>query len=140
VMEAITAITRRVLVASRDAGIGRAIAEATQPWMFETVTCATVQGLSDLLQRKEFALIFCEENYEDGTYQDLLSAVRSHKVPVVLMMANVDQDDVFREAMASGAFGVIGNSCSRRDVQWMVVQAVQKESLGRCRFQFTEHN
>jgi len=96
--------------------------------MFETVVCSSVRELRDSLDEKDFALVFCEQNYEGGTYGDVLSVARSHRVPVVVMMADVDEDCVFKEAMALGAFGVLASPVSRQDVQWMVIRATQKES------------
>ena len=130
-MAAPTAITRRVLVVCRDVDVARVIEEATQPWMFETEVRSSLRESRDLVEKRDFALIFCEECCEDGTYQDLLSTGRSRKVPVVVMISDADQDFVFREAMALGAFGVVARPCSRKDVQWMVIRATQKEFPSR---------
>jgi DNA-binding NtrC family response regulator len=126
--EAATPVTRRVLVVCRDLEISRVVEQATQAWMFETVVCTSVQESRDCLERKDFALIFCEEQCEGGTYSDLLPVARSRKVPVVVMMSDVDQSCVFQNAMAAGAFGVLASPGSRQDVQWMVIRATQKEA------------
>lgn len=115
----------------RDAEVSRVIEEATQSWMFETVVCSSSQESLNLLQKKDFALIFCEEHCRDGTYHDLLAVALSRKAPVVVMISDTNQDGVFREAMALGAFGVVANPCTRKDVQWMVIRATQKDSASR---------
>ncbi|MGB7583231.1 MAG: hypothetical protein WBM11_00200, partial [Terriglobales bacterium] len=121
-MQGHTAITRRVLVLSSDSANGRVIEEATRAWMFETMVCSSMRAAEDLLAEKNFALIFCQDRFEDGTYQDLLSIVRgSERVPVVVMISNLDQDFIFREAMALGALGVVASPCSIQDAQWMVI-------------------
>jgi DNA-binding NtrC family response regulator len=130
-MEAPTEVTRRVLVVCRDARNSRAIEEATQPWMFETASCSSIEESTRLLQQKDFALIFCEESSEDGNYRDLLSVARAYRVPVVVLISDTNQDFLFRQAMTSGAFGVIPSPCSRKDVQWTVIRATQKASVGR---------
>lgn len=128
-MEAHTAITRRVLVLCADAANCRMIEDATRSWMFETVVCSSLQEAKDLLAEKNFALVFCEERFVDGTYADLLTVVgRSHKVAVVVMISDVNQDSVFREAMALGALGVVANPCSIQDARWMVIRATEHGS------------
>jgi DNA-binding NtrC family response regulator len=114
------------MVVGRDRELGRVIAEATQPWMFETVVCSSCWESLDLLDGEDFALIFCEERWEGGTYRDLLSAMGSRKAPVVVMISGENRDLVFREAMELGAFDVAANPCSRQDAQWMVIRATQK--------------
>lgn len=130
-MAGLTAFTRRILVVCRDTASSRVIEEATQPWMFETVACSSIQESKNILDEQDFVLIFCEERGADGTYRDLLSMTRARKVPVAVMLSDTNQDLVFREAMALGAFGVVGSPCTRKDVQWMVVRATQRESVNR---------
>ena len=133
-MVGLTAFTRSVLVVGRSTGNCRVIEEATQPWMFETVACSSIQESKDILDKQDFVLIFCEESGEDGTYRDLLSMTRTRKVPVAVMLSDTNQELVFREAMALGAFGVVGSPCSKKDVQWMVIRATQRESATRSSF------
>lgn len=130
--EVSTAIVRRVLVVSRNAENGRVIAQAIQPWMFETVVCSSLQESKELLERKDFALIFCEDR-EEGAYRNLLSGVRGNRKtpPVVVMISDSNQEFVFREAMALGALGVVTSPCSTKDVQWMVIRAAENGSAGR---------
>lgn len=125
-MPAHTDITRRVLVVCSRAANSQVIENAVREWMFDTVVCSSVREAEDLLTKRDFALVFCEDRFKEGTYVGLLSVFGHHsKVPIVVMISDVDQDFVFREAMALGAFGVIPNPCSAKDVQWMVVRATQ---------------
>ena len=128
-MHAHSANTRRVLVVCAKA-VGsqvQVIEDATRAWMFETVACSSVEEAEGLLTERDFAIIFCEDRFKDESYADLLSVVeRQYKVPVVVMISDVDQDSAFREAMALGAFNVVPNPCSTKDVQWMVIRAAQQ--------------
>ena len=119
------------MVVGRDRDLSSMIAEATQPWMFEIVVCSSFWESVDLVDRTDFALIFCEERCGEGTYRDLLAAMGSRKAPVVVMVSPDDRDEVFRDAMAMGAFDVVANPCSRTDVQWMVIRATQKGLAAR---------
>lgn len=128
-MQAHSAITRRVLVVcSRTANSQvQVIQDATRHWMFDTVVCSSVGEAENLLTERDFAIVFCEDRFRDESYADLLSvAGRQCKVPVVVMISDGDQDSVFREAMALGAFGVVPSPCSTQDVQWMVIRATQQ--------------
>jgi DNA-binding NtrC family response regulator len=127
-MHARTAITRRVLVIGSDTANSQVIEGAIRPWMFETIVCSSMREAQYLLAQSHFALIISEERFADGTYSELLSSVQgSYKVPIVVMISDVDGDSVFREAMALGAFGVVASPCSAKDVQWMVIQATRSE-------------
>jgi DNA-binding NtrC family response regulator len=131
-MEAPTAVPRRVLALCHNVELRRVIEEATQPWMFETVVSASLQESIELLENEEFAVVFCEDKFEGGAYPKLLSeARRPRKVPVVVMISDVNQDVVFEEAMEMGAFGVMAVPCSRKDVQWLVIRATQHSQARR---------
>jgi DNA-binding NtrC family response regulator len=125
-MQAHIAITRRILVVGSGPANGRVIEDATQAWMFETIVCSSLREAEDFLAKQEFALIFCEDRFRGGTYPELLSVVRgSYKVPVVVMISDVEEESAFREAMELGAFGVLGSPCTAKDAQWMVIRAAQ---------------
>jgi CheY-like chemotaxis protein len=125
-MEGHTGIPRRVLVLCQEVEASRVIEEATRPWLFETVACSSGRESLRLLEQEDFALIFCAEQYVDGTYRDILASAPPHKAPVVIMISDPNPDAVFREAMSLGALGVVSIPCSKADVQWMVIRAMQK--------------
>lgn len=133
-MEATTSLTRRVLVISRDTANSRAIADATEPWMFETVVCCSLQESRELLNKEDFVLIFCQDHLEDGAYPEVLSMVQPpQKVPVVVMLSDPVPDFDFREVRKLGAMDVLRSPCSRKDIQWMVIRATQHGALSRGR-------
>jgi DNA-binding NtrC family response regulator len=126
-MQAHTISARRILVVSSDPANGRLIENATRAWMFETVVCSSSREAKQLLAEQQFALVFCGDRFEDGTYPDLLVAAKGpYKVPVVVMISDMhDEDSIFRGAMQLGALGVLGSPCSAKDAQWMVIRATQ---------------
>ena len=107
------------------------IEEAIQSWGFETVVRASLEDSRESLRRQDFALIFCEDECEDGTYRDLLSMVRDNKIPVVVMTPLAEQGCVLGEAIELGALDVLPSPFSRQDVQWMVISATQRGSVSR---------
>ncbi len=126
-MEDSTASARRVLVLCRDAANVRAIEEAVEPWMFRTAVCASLQEWRDLADGKDFAVAFCDDCFEGGTYRDFLAMMpRPRKLPVVVLISESNQYEASRDAVALGAFDVIPNPCSKQDVQWVVIRALKQ--------------
>lgn len=117
-----TAVKRQVLIVGSEAVNRRAIEEAAIGWMLETIVCSSLQESKAHLSKQDVAVIFCQDRLKDGTYRDLLSVVS--KVPVVVMITDVNQDGVHREAIELGALDVVASPCSRKDVQWMIIRAM----------------
>jgi DNA-binding NtrC family response regulator len=117
---------RRVLVVGGDSKNYRLIEESLRSWTFETVVCSTLPEARALVKKKAFALIFCEARFEGGRYADLLWPRSMSKTPVVVMLPDANQDDAFQEATELGAWDVLPVSCTKNDVQWMVIHAMQR--------------
>ena len=124
-----TRVARRVLVVGEGSESYRIIEESLRSWAFDTVACTTLQEAWALLKKKAFALIFCEARFGGGSYADLLSLTQSlskSKAPVVVMLPEANQDAAFQEATNVGALDVLPDSCTKSDVQWMVIHAMQR--------------
>ena len=121
-----TAVKRQVLIVCSDAANSRVIEEAASGWMLETIVCSSLQESRALLPKQGVAIIFCEDRLRDGTYRDLLSVANA---PVVVMISDLNNDSSHREAIELGALDVVASPCSRKDVQWMVIRAMQDQSL-----------
>jgi DNA-binding NtrC family response regulator len=115
-----------VLIVCSDAAKGRVIEETIRGWSLDTVVCCSLQEARTLMSEQDMALVFCDENLEDGTYGDLLTVMAhtTRKIPIVIMISDTDEDWPYREAMAQGAFDVIATPCSKQDVQWLVIRAL----------------
>jgi DNA-binding NtrC family response regulator len=98
-------------------------------WALEAISCSTFREARALLPDASLSLIFCEDRLADGTYHDLLRALsKPLRTRFVVISATPDVDDIYNEAMASGAFDVIASPCRRSDIQWMVIRAIQEET------------
>ena len=81
-----------------------------------------------MVGEQDFAVVFCEDCFEGGTYRDFLALPqRPRKLPVIVMVSEPNHPQVSQDAMALGAFDVIPNPCSRKDVQWVVIRATKQE-------------
>jgi CheY-like chemotaxis protein len=53
----------------------------------------------------------------------------TRRTPVVVMISDMNRGPTYREVLEAGAFDVIASPCSKKDVQWMVLRAMQPEHL-----------
>lgn len=81
-----------------------------------------------LLRQVATGLIFCDCQLQDGTYRDLLHALRSQKtkLPVVVTSRLADWDG-YLEAMRLGAFDMIAIPYRPADVEWVLMQARRED-------------
>jgi DNA-binding NtrC family response regulator len=109
------------------------IEEAMQGYMLETIHCSTVQDARTEMVKHDIALVLCEDSRQQGKYQDLLAVIPrgGRRVPIVVVMSEENLDQTYREAMEKGAFDVIASPCSKQDVQWVVIRAMDLGQLPR---------
>lgn len=102
------------------------IESAILQWSLEVCWCLTLQEARRGLRRGNHALVLCEAELPDGTYQDMMALLR-HKLELVrvIVLAQTYSEDGYRAAMELGAFDVISAPYKRTDVQWIIMQAVQ---------------
>ena len=85
-----------------------------------------------MITKPDLALIFADDLLPDGSYRDLLAALPAgHKIPLVVVMSGEDRDRTYREAVEGGALDVIANPCSKQDVQWIVIRAMELAQSAR---------
>jgi len=102
------------------------IESAILEWSLEVCWCLTVQQARRGLRRGNYALVLCEADLPDGTYQDVMTVLK-HKLDQfrVIVLAEAYSEDSYRQAIELGAFDVISAPYKRTDVQWIIMQAVQ---------------
>ncbi len=102
------------------------IESAILEWSLEVCWCLTLKEARRGLRRGNHALVLCEAELQDGTYLDVLATLK-HKLDQirVIVLAESHSEVGYNHAIESGAFDVISSPCSRTDVQWIIMQAVQ---------------
>jgi DNA-binding NtrC family response regulator len=102
------------------------IESAVLEWSLEVCWCLTLQQARRGLRRGNHALVLCEAELPDGTYQDVMTLLK-HKLDQVrvVVLAQAYSEDSYRQAIELGAFDVISAPYRRTDVQWIIMQAVQ---------------
>jgi DNA-binding NtrC family response regulator len=102
----------------------QAIENAVTEWSLEICWCLTLQEARRGLRRGNHALVLCEAELPDGTYRDVMKLLKREldQVRVIILSPS---ENCYSQAIEMGAFDVISSPCSRTDVQWMIMQAVQ---------------
>jgi DNA-binding NtrC family response regulator len=102
------------------------VESAITEWSLEVCWCLTLEEARRALRRGKHALIFCEAELPDGTYQDVMKLLM-HKLDQirVIVTAESHQEHCYSQAIEMGAFDVISAPCKRTDIQWIIMQAVQ---------------
>jgi DNA-binding NtrC family response regulator len=106
------------------------VESATLEWSLEVCWCASLEEARPGLRRGKHALIFCEAELPDGTYRDVMELLKQEKLnpASVIVLSDSHLESCYGQAIEMGVFDVISAPCSRTDVQWIIMQAVQKHA------------
>jgi DNA-binding NtrC family response regulator len=102
----------------------QAIESAVTEWSLEICWCLTLQQARRGLRRGNHALVLCEAELPDGTYRDVMKLLK-RKLDQVRVIVLSPSEDCYSQVIEMGAFDVVASPCTRTDVQWMIMQAVQ---------------
>ncbi len=82
---------------------------------------SSVKEARAILSAKSVSLVFCEEKFADGNYQDVLRAVKrtAEKAPVVVSSHSHDWYE-YLEALRLGAFEFLDGPVRATDVEMIV--------------------
>jgi DNA-binding NtrC family response regulator len=118
----------QIVVASADLEARRSLMRILTQQGFEPIATSTVRECLQIMGSDDVALLFCDRHLADGSYRDVLSACRSQKTRVrVVLTSRHHEWDEYLEAMRLGAFDVIASPCRSTDVEWMILQARRDE-------------
>lgn len=116
-----------VLIASSDLENRRALRQILYRNALDPICSSTVKESREILSEKAISLVFCDSWLADGSFRDLLDAVRVTRpqVRVVVMSRSTDWDE-YLEAIRLCAFDVISYPCHPTDVEWMIIKAMRE--------------
>ncbi|HEX4002532.1 MAG TPA: hypothetical protein VHX36_07775 [Candidatus Acidoferrales bacterium] len=122
-----------ILVASSDLEMRRSIVAILRRLGADPICASTVGQCREALGTPNVGLVFCDRQFPDGTYRDLLALANSNsrkgKTRVVLTTSFVCPGE-YTEAKRSGVFDVIASPSHSVAVEWMVILA-QRDELKR---------
>lgn len=110
------------------------IEDAVRGCMLEAINCSSLQDAQTLMARSDVALVLCDGRLPAGICRELLAMPpkAGRKVPIVVIVPEAERDDAYREAMGQGAFEVLASPCSKQDVQWLVIRAMDQKLPSRA--------
>ena len=110
-----------VLVAAANAENRSALAKVLCKMGLRPAISSSVREARDILSSRAVSLVFCEEKFADGNYQDVLRAVKCtpEKAPVVVSSHSHDWNE-YLEALRLGAFEFLDGPVRPIDVEMIV--------------------
>jgi DNA-binding NtrC family response regulator len=121
----------QIAVVSSDLETRQRVSNILNRQGYDPVYSSTLAQCRTLLAEDNIGLIFCDRNFMDGNYQQLLDAVgkaNSSRVRIVLMASTIAPDE-YHCAKRSGLFEAIASPCRPTDVEWMVIRARRDEFI-----------
>jgi DNA-binding NtrC family response regulator len=123
-----------ILVASSDLEMRRSIAVVLTRLGVDSTCVSTLGQCREVLAKHSIRLLFCDRQFADGSYRDLMSSVasgsRKGKTRVVLT-TNFISPGEYQEAKRIGVFDVIASPGNANAVEWMVILAQRDEMKRR---------
>lgn len=116
----------RVLVVCCNTDCRRTLAEVLGLWHAEVISASMIGEARKILAEHPISLVLCESHLPDGSFADLLDATASRK-PAVRLIAILQDDKEYADAIRRGAFDAILVPCRRSDAQWVIIQAMREE-------------
>lgn len=119
-----------ILVVSARLENKKALLRILQGLPVSAFTASTVQQAHEVLSTHSIRLIFCEENFADGSYRDLLpDGHTSIRTPLVLMLSTGEWEE-YLEAMSLGAIEALRCPLQPTDVELTLIR-VARERRGQ---------
>jgi DNA-binding NtrC family response regulator len=117
-----------MLVASSELENRRLLAKILEKEGYDTICVSRASECKEVLETHKVGLIFCDRRLSDGSYRDVLAAVRASqgKVRVVVTSRLADWNE-YLEALHHGAFELIASPGRPTDVLWAILQARREE-------------
>jgi len=122
-----------ILVASPDLEMRRSIVTILTRLGEDPICASTVSQCREVLAKHSVGLVFCDRNFPDGTYHDLIAQTGSaadERPRIVLTTYFIDPGE-YHDARRSGVFEVIASPCHATAVEWMLIQAKRDERKRR---------
>lgn len=115
---------RTILIACSNPQWTQSLTETLGAWGLEVVCAGTVEEGRQILRARAISLVFAEQNLPGGGLRELLKEL-SPRLPTVRLIALIQDETEYGEAIHAGAFDAIANPFPRSEVQWMVIQSLK---------------
>ena len=120
--------TPQILIVSSELENRRALNELLHKEGYETICASRVSECQEALQTQNVSLIFCDRRLPDGSYRDVIAAIRASRQHARIVVTSRLADwDEYLDALHHGAFDLIASPCQPTDVLWAIVQARRED-------------
>jgi DNA-binding NtrC family response regulator len=120
--------TPQILIASSELENRRVLNEVLHKEGYETICASRVSECQEALQTQNVSLIFCDRRLSDGSYRDVIAAIRASRQHARIVVTSRLADwDEYLDALHHGAFDLIASPCQPTDVLWAIVQARRED-------------
>lgn len=125
-----------ILVASPESEMRGSIAATLRRLGVDPLCASTVRQSQEVLARQHIGLVFCDRQFSDGSYRDLVASAGSGpgegKTRIVLTTDFISPGD-YHEAKRAGVFDIIASPSRALAVEWMVLLAARDDLARRDR-------
>jgi DNA-binding NtrC family response regulator len=119
-------MSAKALLAVHDPACVKRLSHILSNSGIQTQPCATVSEAVRALSADRSDIVFCQRRLPDGTFQEVLRFADSHGGVPLVVCADFYDKKTYLETMSLGAFDYIAYPFSRRDVEWIVANALRK--------------
>jgi DNA-binding NtrC family response regulator len=117
---------RKVLLALHDPVQASRLTDVLAGPNLELQSSTSVAKALRVLSSGTVNLVFCQEHLPDGTYRDVLRHLGLAGQTALVVCAEFYDKQAYVEAMSLGAFDYVTFPYHRRDVEWIIANAVRK--------------
>ena len=122
----------QVMIGTPNLGIWQRFSNVLESNDISLVRFSSIDQACKALARDNVLVIFCENRLSDGTYEDLLSAAKSVRSQVRIVVTGVESDQFdslgYCRARQLGAFDVLSKSYGIKDLEWILICAMRDET------------
>ena len=118
---------QQVLVAMSDIDGRSALASTLAGKGLEPIFASTLEETRSILNREPIAVVFFQNQLEDGGFHDILGEHTgvAPTVPVVVCSPTYDHG-IYMDAMSQGAFDFVAYPYAQREIEWILSCALPR--------------
>ena len=123
-------IRTQAIIVCADPEIQEFLISVLSEFGIKPVVSARLDEATPLLAQEETVMAFSQSQFSEGSFVDVLKLAdrRESKLPVIVCSEFYDKD-LYIEAMGLGAFDYLASPYRRREVAWVVNNALSSGAL-----------
>ncbi len=115
----------QVLVAISDPESGRSLRQLLSDCGLEPLVTTSLQEAQAILSKQSVPLVFCDAQFTDGSFRELLQLTNPAHIPLVVA-ARLPETRQYLEAMSLGAFDFVAAPFRRADVEHILTNVLRR--------------